>query len=155
MKRTHMLYVALVIMIVDQLSKYYLVSVINMPVQSPIAVTPFFNLVMVWNYGVSFGMFSSLDAKWFLVGMSIMICGLLWHMSRDAYNNMHMTAYGMVIGGALGNVIDRFYYGAVADFFDFHINHWHYPAFNVADMAIVCGVIGLLWCELRKKKPAD
>lgn len=155
MSRTSMVWVALLIVIIDQASKYYLVSIINMPVHSPIMLTPFFNLVMVWNHGVSFGMFSGMNAKWFLVGTSLIICGLLWHMSKDAYNTLHKVAYGMVIGGALGNVIDRFHYGAVADFFDFHIRQWHYPAFNVADMAIVCGVIGLLWCELSKKKPAD
>ncbi len=155
MNRISMLLIALLMIALDQASKYYLVSVMDMPTQSPIEVTSFFNLVMVWNYGVSFGMFSGMNAKWFLVAMSVIICGLLWHMSKDAYNKLHITAYGMVIGGALGNVIDRFHYGAVADFFDFHVNGWHYPAFNVADMAIVCGVIGLLWCELRKKKPAD
>jgi signal peptidase II len=155
MNRSLLLLVALCVLLMDQMSKYYLVHVVHMPNASPIEVTSFFNLVMVWNYGVSFGMFSQLNAKWGLIAVSLGISALLWHMSKDAYSKLHLSAYGMVVGGALGNMVDRLNYGAVADFFDFHLAGWHYPAFNVADMAIVCGVIALLACELLLKNRGD
>jgi signal peptidase II len=117
---------------------------------APVHVTSFFNLVMVWNRGVSFGMFSGWDAKWMLAGLSAIICTMLLLWSR-AFDRPKLLCTGAIIGGAVGNVIDRFVYGAVADFFDVHVAGHHWPAFNVADMCIVCGVILLLWLEMRTK----
>ncbi len=141
---------AIIIIALDQLSKWYFVEYMALPARPPITVTSFFNLVMVWNKGVSFGMFSGMEAKWGLIAMSLVICGFLLKWSKSATSSLQSGIFGLVIGGAIGNVIDRLHYGAVADFFDFHLMGYHWPAFNIADMAIVVGVFALMWFEMRK-----
>ncbi len=134
----------ILVVVLDQASKWWIVtSVMTSPREIP--VTPFFNLVMVWNRGVTFGFLGNAPdaARWVLVALSLVIVsGLAIWMFR-ASRAWVGAALGAVIGGAIGNVIDRLYYGAVADFLDFHIAGWHWPAFNIADSAIVVGV-GLL-----------
>jgi signal peptidase II len=105
---------------------------------------PLFSLTMVWNTGVSFGMFRASDGigRWLLVGLSFAISGVFLWWLRTAVRPLQMWALGLVIGGALGNVIDRIRFGAVADFFDF--SGLYFPwVFNVADAAITIGA-GLL-----------
>jgi signal peptidase II len=104
---------------------------------------PFFNMTMVWNEGVSFGMFQS-GNPWPLTIVALGISGLFGVWLTRTKSWMEAITLSMVIGGALGNVIDRFHYGAVADFFDFHIAGWHYPAFNLADSFITVGIVLLL-----------
>ena len=111
----------------------------------PVTVTPFFNLVLVWNRGVSFGMFSQAGAgaPWILSGLALaVVLGLLYWL-RQAETRLIMVGLALVIGGALGNVIDRIRFGAVVDFLDFYIGDYHWPAFNTADSAIFIGA-GLL-----------
>lgn len=139
--------IAAVTLAADQVSKYLLIGVMQANGFQPIEITPFFNLVMVWNRGVSFGLFASNMeiVRWLLVVMSICVSiGLLIWMYRAA-NRWLSIGLGLVVGGAIGNAIDRVVYGAVADFFDFYlagVGHW--PAFNIADSAIVVGVGFLL-----------
>ncbi len=102
-------------------------------------VLPFFNLSMVWNEGVSFGLFHGSGA-WILSAVALLITALFSAMLMRAKGWLQAVALSMVIGGAIGNVIDRFRFGAVADFFDFHVMGWHYPAFNIADCGIVVGI---------------
>lgn len=107
-----------------------------------VRITSFFNIVTVWNQGVSFGMFAADDLKraYTLVGMSgLMVLALAVWLAR-APTRFVALALTMIISGALGNIIDRIRFGAVADFLDFHIGSWHWPAFNVADSLIVAGV---------------
>jgi signal peptidase II len=113
---------------------------------APFEVTPFFDITMVWNYGVSFGLFPAEDpiARFVLIGFQIFVSLALFIWLLSVRNTILAVAIGMVIGGALGNVIDRFMYGAVADFFDFHLFDHHWYIFNVADAAIVVGVALLL-----------
>ena len=113
---------------------------------APIEVTPFFDITMVWNYGVSFGLFPAEDniARFVLIGFQTFVSLALFVWLLSVRNVILASAIGMVIGGALGNVIDRFIYGAVADFFDFHLFGYHWYIFNVADAAIVVGVALLL-----------
>ena len=111
-----------------------------------IEVTSFFNIVMVWNKGASFGLLSS-QSPWtqILLGVlavAISIVLVVWLMK--AQNRWLAVSLGLVIGGALGNAIDRAVYRAVADFLDFHVAGYHWPSFNVADIAITIGVIMLL-----------
>ena len=111
-----------------------------------IEVTSFFNIVMVWNKGASFGLFSS-QSPWtqiVLGGLAVVISIVLIVWLTKAQNRWLATSLGLVVGGALGNAIDRALYGAVADFLDFHVAGYHWPSFNVADMAITVGVIMLL-----------
>ena len=108
----------------------------------PIEVTPFFNLVMVWNTGVSFGLFASDSeaGRWALIALACAIsAGLAWWV-RTVTTPLLAGSIGAVVGGAIGNVVDRLVYGAVADFFDVHAFGYHWPAFNIADSAIVVGV---------------
>jgi signal peptidase II len=112
----------------------------------PIPVTSFFNLVTVWNQGVSFGMFAADDMHraFALIGLSAVLTLALavWLVRTDV--KLVTVALCMVIGGAIGIIIDRVRFGAVADFLDFHWKGHHYPAFNVADSLIVMGVAILL-----------
>ncbi len=135
----------LLVLVLDQWSKWYVVEVMVLSA-NPREVTGFFNLVMVWNYGVSFGMLANNHelGRWLLIGLSGSIAlGVAVWMVRTRHKLLQL-AQGLVIGGAVGNIVDRFRYGAVADFLDLHWRGYHWPAFNVADAAIVCGVALLL-----------
>jgi signal peptidase II len=109
-------------------------------------VTDFFMLVMVWNYGISFGMLAHPETyvPWFLIAASLLIVLVVAGLARTCTQHHERIAYGLIIGGALGNVIDRVRYGAVADFFYFHIGELYWPAFNIADASIFCGVAALV-----------
>jgi signal peptidase II len=107
-----------------------------------IEVTDFFDIVLVWNRGVSFGMFNNdagLNGLLFSLLAAVIVVALLVWLRRAA-SPLIVIAIGLVIGGAVGNVIDRLRLGAVVDFLDFHLGSWHWPAFNVADAAICVGV---------------
>ena len=111
-----------------------------------VEILPFFNLVMVWNQGVSFGLFNQTTDYGPLlliaVSLGITIGFTVWlFKTRDM---LKMIGIAMVIGGAIGNIIDRARFGAVIDFLDIHIAGWHYPAFNIADSAVVLGVFVLI-----------
>lgn len=134
---------ALLALALDQANKWHMLSVVDIANRPPIEVTPFFNLVMVWNRGVSFGMFSEQNQPLLLICLSLVICGVLLVWLFKAESRAVALAIGLVIGGALGNVIDRVRFGAVADFFDFYIENWHWPAFNIADSCIFIGVVVL------------
>ena len=148
--------VALLVGVLDQISKQILMDWLA---QSPrgIEVTGFFNLVTVWNRGVSFGMFNSAgDAgPWILSALAVAISIGLVVWMRRAESRMLAVALGLVVGGALGNVVDRMVYGAVYDFLDVHAWGYHWPAFNLADSAITLGVLGILADGLftRRKEP--
>jgi len=150
------LLVAVPVVLLDLLTKWLVLAEF---MESPrtIVVTGFFNLVLVWNRGVSFGMFN-VDSAWgpiILSGLAIVIsiCLVIW--LRRVANPLVATAIGLVLGGAIGNVIDRVRFGAVVDFLDFHVAGYHWPAFNVADSAISIGVALLLYDSLfeRRKVP--
>ena len=148
------LFIAVVIIIVDQVSKLYLIDLMARHPDG-IEVTSFFNLVMVWNRGVSFGMFAGDNMRWILVAITAVIAGIVFFWLRKATNRMLAAGLGLVLGGAIGNIIDRVRLGAVADFFDFDLIFMRWPAFNVADMAIVCGVILILLENLFQGRKSD
>lgn len=141
---------AVVVFVADQIFKaWMLYGVFGFAVPTddtawhpPIEITGFFNLVMVWNHGVSFGLFAAdSDATRFLLvavalGITVGMAIWMWRTSRPILG----VCIGLVIGGAVGNVVDRLVYGAVADFLDVHVAGYHWPAFNIADSAIVVGV---------------
>ncbi len=137
--------VAAAVVVADQISKWWIVErVMNPPRVIPVA--PFFNLVMGWNRGVSFGMFSldSAMGAWVLSALALVIVAVLFAWMVRESRAFVVAALGLVIGGALGNVIDRARFGAVADFLDFHAFGFHWPAFNAADTAISLGALALL-----------
>lgn len=133
---------AAAVVILDQATKHFFYNLLVVEGRRAIEVLPFFNLVSVWNYGISFGLFNngSSGGSIIFVGLAaaIVVALLLW--LRSAPSLLVAVALGLVIGGAIGNVIDRLRFGAVFDFLDFHVAGWHWPAFNVADSAICVGV---------------
>jgi signal peptidase II len=134
--------VAALIIVLDQLSKWVILKNFDMVAPRVIPVFPGFNLVLVYNKGVSFGQMAWLG-PWTLSALALAISVALVFWLRKAETRLLATALGIVIGGAIGNVIDRIRFGAVVDFLDVYIpgTDWpHWPAFNVADSAIVVGV---------------
>lgn len=142
---------ALSCFLVDQVSKYWLVNVYDMPQKSPQHLNDYFALVMAWNKGVSFSMFahSAEWMPWALVALAVGICAVLVRLAIKSPHRLERIGYGLVVGGALGNALDRIRFGAVADFFYVHMGDLGWPAFNVADMGICCGV-GLLLISVIK-----
>lgn len=136
---------SLVLVLADQLTKILAMNTL-LAGGKAIEVAPFLNLVVVWNRGVSFGLFSHdwAGAPWVLSAVAVAIVVLLCFWLARAQRRLTALALGAVIGGAIGNVIDRARFGAVYDFVDLHYAGWHWPAFNLADSAITLGVVALL-----------
>ncbi len=150
------LIVSAVVLIVDWLTKWWIVSTVMQPPRI-IEVTPFFNLVIGWNYGISFGFLDSTPAlnQWLLPMVVVVITAALgvWLYRTDRLRPA--LSLGLIIGGAVGNLVDRLRFGAVADFLDFHAFGTHWPAFNGADSAITVGAVVLILDSLfvRDEKP--
>lgn len=134
------------IFLLDQISKYCILNIVNLPQKGSIPVIPFFNFTMVWNRAITFGMlgqFGSWGSVIFSVSAFVIAASLfIWMIcARKIWVIMSL---GAIVGGALGNILDRLRFGAVVDFIHFHVAGWSWYVFNVADSAIVCGVIILL-----------
>ncbi|MBI1179864.1 MAG: signal peptidase II [Alphaproteobacteria bacterium] len=138
--------VALLLLALDQAVKWWLLNGFDIATRQPIELTPFFNLVLVWNKGISFGMLGDHGelARWLLAGFAgaVSVALIVWMMRAETL--LLTVAVACVFAGAVGNAIDRVVRGAVADFFDFHVAGWHFWAFNVADSAISVGVALLI-----------
>lgn len=120
-----------------------------------IQVAPFFNLVLVRNDGVSFGLLGGHVPWWALslFALVVIACLLRWLWRETSRGTS--TGLGLIIGGAVGNVLDRYRHGAVTDFLDFHAFGWHWPAFNLADVAIFSGVACILWDGIRSRRQVE
>lgn len=140
----------IVLMAVDQLSKWWVLNVYDLPAKGSVEILPFFSLTMVWNKGISMGL-SLGDAlgKWGIVvltaGISLWL--LLW--LKKSERAFEAAALSLILSGAVGNLIDRFVHGAVVDFIHLHAFDYNFYVFNVADSAITVGVIMLLIDGLR------
>jgi signal peptidase II len=146
---------AAVIVLIDQLTKIAIERAFDYGDVRP--VTGFFNLVLTYNKGAAFSFLASASGwqKHFLtvigIGASLFI---LYLLARHGSQKLFSLALAMILGGAIGNVIDRLAYGHVVDFLDFHVGGWHWPAFNMADSAIVGGAILLVVDELLRVRRA-
>ena len=143
------LFLAILVLLLDQVTKLAILEWVK-PSEAGMAVTGFLAIVLVWNRGMSFGMLNNGDplVPWILGAVSIAVAiGLIWWLAR-ARRWMVIAGLGLVLGGAIGNLVDRLIYGAVVDFVLLHAGRWHWPAFNLADSAITLGVIALLWDSL-------
>jgi signal peptidase II len=149
---------AALVVVLDQISKFWILNVFDLPLRTSVPVAGPFHLTMVWNRGVSFGLLrADVDVtRWALVAFSVIVAIFLAVWVRNTQRRLMAVALGLVIGGAVGNVIDRIRFGAVADFLDFS-RLWFPWIFNVADSAITCGIALLLLDMLlqdREKSPA-
>jgi signal peptidase II len=136
---------------IDQAVKLWLLFVFDLGGRGIVTLTPFLDLVLTWNTGISYGLFRQEGplGQWLLLALKAIAVILLWIWLARATTRLTALSLGMIIGGAVGNAIDRYAYGAVADFVLFHITtadfSFKWYVFNVADVAIVAGVIGLLY----------
>ena len=130
------------VIVADQLSKYVVLHWV-LGQSSGFRIFDFFNVVRAWNTGVSFSMLNDYGrtGMWVLIIMALLIVAMLFYWLKNEKDKVTQVALGLIMGGALGNVIDRVIYGAVFDFLDFHIGGAHWPAFNVADSFITIGVL--------------
>jgi signal peptidase II len=150
---------ALTVLVLDQASKLWLLFVFDLAHRGAVRVTPFFDLVLAWNVGISFGWFQN-DGQFaqiilmLIKAVAVIVLAIWMARSRTV---IATVALGLIIGGAIGNAIDRFAYGAVVDFALFHIQigektfNWY--VFNLADVAIVAGVAALLYDSFRGYPP--
>ena len=136
----------------DQLSKSYFNYQLDL--YESVNVMPFLDFTLVYNYGAAFGFLADQDGwqKWFLLVLSVLISVFLarWILSLGREEKHTAIALSLILGGALGNVLDRGIYGYVIDFVDVYAGKYHFPAFNIADAAISVGVIILLFTSFRK-----
>ncbi|KJS45449.1 MAG: lipoprotein signal peptidase [Roseovarius sp. BRH_c41] len=144
------------VFLLDQASKYLVVHVMDLRTLGAIDVLPpFINLRMAWNYGINFGILAGDGplTRWVLIVVAVVISGaVLWWVHTDPAGRWHRFAAGLLVGGALGNVIDRLIYGAVADFLNMSCCGINNPfAFNVADIAVFVGAFGMVLLPSRKK----
>lgn len=136
------------------LSGWYALAPGRLP-YAEIEVLPFFNIVMVWNKGISFGLLNR-DTDYgptILIALALAITALFLTFMRKTSAPLQLTGIALIIGGALGNVIDRLRFGAVMDFLDFHAGNYHWPAFNIADSCVCIGVAILIIKGLAFDRP--
>jgi signal peptidase II len=151
--------VAVLLLAADQASKWWILDVLHLPELRHVpllALGPFgLDLSMVWNRGVTFGLLSG-DGPWNHLILAVLAAGIALFLLRwlaRAETWMVAVALGAVIGGAVGNVMDRLRFGAVVDFVDAHAWGWHWYVFNIADAGIVCGVAALIADALFRRAP--
>ncbi len=132
---------ALATIAIDLCTKWFMLEALDMLHRPPIEITSYFNLVAVWNTGISFGMFAGYNQPLLLILLSFAIVTVLAVWLVRCHSRWLAISLGLVIGGATGNVVDRLRFGKVFDFLDFHIGWLHWPAFNIADSSIFIGVV--------------
>lgn len=148
--------VALIVILFDQLSKIAVSRLFGYA--TPHEVAPFFNVFLVFNRGAAFSFLAAAGGwqRWGFTGLGVIAAIVICYLLRShGTQKMFCTALALIMGGALGNVIDRLAYGHVIDFLDFHVNTWHWPAFNLADSAITIGAVLLVFDELRRVRGAS
>ena len=140
-------WLAALVFVLDQASKLWLLFVYDLPARPPVDLLPFLQLVTVWNRGISYGLMQQETdlGRWALAIFTVVAAIGLWVWSVRGATRLGAICFGLLIGGALGNGVDRFAYGAVYDFLHLHWGDFSWYVFNVADAAIVAGVVGLLY----------
>jgi signal peptidase II len=152
--------VALMAAAIDQAAKLWLLYVFDLGGRGIVTLTPFLDLALTWNTGISYGLFRQEGplGQWALLALKAIAVVLLWIWLARTSSRLTALSLGLIIGGAIGNAIDRVAYGAVADFVLFHITtasfSFKWYVFNLADVAIVAGVIGLLYETLMGEDAA-
>ncbi len=153
------LIVAALVGVIDQAAKLWLLDVFGLAGRAPVALGPFVDLVVTWNAGISYGLFQQEGAlgQWALLAFKAVAVALLWIWLARAPSRLTAVALGLIIGGAVGNAVDRLHWPGVMDFVLFHIEtagwRFRWYVFNLADVAIVAGVAGLLYNSLLTGAP--
>ncbi len=146
---------ALVIVVADQITKYFVVQ--KFTLHESLQITSFFNLVYVRNTGAAFSMLADAGGwqRVFFVAVAVVASvWIVWLLRRHSEQKLFCLALGMILGGAVGNLIDRALFGSVVDFVQVHYASWYFPAFNVADSAITVGAGLMIWDALRPQQPS-
>lgn len=152
-RKTAWYVLALLVLAADQALKTSIA--LSTPLGWSQQVTPFFNLVHVLNPGAAFSFLAGAGGwqRWFFLAIalaaSVWLAWLLWRPARS----VEALAYSLILGGALGNAFDRAVRGQVVDYLDFHVGRWHWPAFNLADVAITIGAAALILAALTENRP--
>lgn len=140
--------------VLDRLHKYFQIDIVGWTGGEAVNIAPFFDYVLVWNTGISYGLLGGLGPELLLIVMGLAMIALAWWWIRD---NAFLTRIGiaLALGGALSNAVDRVIYGAVADFFHFYVGNFSWYVFNLADVAISVGVVLLIVDVLRPKPKVE
>ncbi len=144
-----------IVIVLDRITKLAVMRTFTL--HESIDVTPFFNMVFVYNRGAAFSFLSDAGGwqrELFIVIALTASVWIAWLLRKHPSQRLFCLSLSLILGGALGNVIDRVLYGAVVDFLDFHAFGWDWPAFNVEDMAISCGAVMLVWDALKTRDKA-
>jgi signal peptidase II len=150
------LFVAIVACLADQAVKFWLLLILHLADRGPVALGPFAELVLTWNTGISYGLFPQNGpiGPWALLGFKVVAVAFLWVWLVRTSSRLTALALGLIIGGAVGNAIDRLHWPGVMDFVLLHLDTTNFSfrwyVFNLADVAIVAGVVGLLYESLRQ-----
>ena len=142
-----------VVLVLDQTSKYAITQ--SLVRGEHIAITPFFNLVLAFNQGAAFSFLNDAGGmqRWLFTIIAIVASAwIIWLLRKHAKQTLFAFALSLILGGALGNLIDRISYGYVVDFLSFHWDDHYFPAFNLADSAITCGAFLLILDSFKEKK---
>ena len=143
--------IAAITLLLDQLSKWSALSSLQLGIPEP--VLPFMNWLLLLNPGAAFSFLAQGSGwqRWFFTIVGLVACVyIIWLLRKSQNDKLLCLALSLILGGALGNVLDRIMYGAVVDFIDLHYANWHWPAFNIADSAICIGAALIIWGELHK-----
>ena len=147
------LWLSALIIVLDQLSKAWITN--HFVYGESLAVLSVFNLVLAHNTGAAFSMLNDAGGwqRWMFSAIAILASAwIVWLLRKHLQQKLFCLALALILGGALGNLVDRIAYGYVLDFLDFYWNTYHFPAFNLADSAITCGAALLLWDSFTEKK---
>jgi signal peptidase II len=143
--------IAAIVILLDQVSKIMILRMISQSTAYPL--NSFFNLILAFNKGAAFSFLATESGwqRWLFTGISLFATVfIIYLLKRNAGQKLFCWSMALILGGAIGNLIDRIAYGHVVDFIDFHIHSWHFPAFNVADSAICVGAVLFVIDELRR-----
>ena len=151
--------IAIAAVAADQAHKAYMLGPFGIETRGRVPLMPYLDLVMVWNRGVSYGLLTQNGdvGRWILIAVGLFGAALFSVWLWTANRVLTAISLGFIVGGALSNVIDRLLYGAVADFFLFHVGAWEWYVFNLADAWIVAGVAGMLlaWATERRQNATE
>jgi signal peptidase II len=145
------------LVLIDQISKWYFINFLKQKPTLSASITPFLDATYAWNYGISFGMFKDYHqySNILFIFLNSLITIYLWRIIFKFKSIISFIGYSFIIGGAVGNIIDRIYRGAVFDFIHFHYGDYSFPIFNLADAFISCGAALLIYDHYKSKKPVE